>query len=132
MLEICVVWHMDRCSYFQVLLNLWGFFAVRMHWSLPCAFPCWMLCVRCVFSRGDAYVTVQLPITSIVLIKFLILIFKEVQKISIIIIVSQYLSQLGYFTLQFTEKPAPKLLNNGGFIFSLIRNHKLYFSLQDC
>ena len=79
-------------------------------------FPVPFLCIRCVLCRGDAYDNVQLLTTSTVLIKLLILTFKEALKIGILI-VNQYLYQLGYFTLQFTEKPAPKLLEEWRIYF---------------
>lgn len=66
------------CFYFQALLALGHFLLSALKSSLC---PYWMLCVRCVFCKGDAYVTIQLLTNSVVLIKLSVFIFKEALKI---------------------------------------------------
>lgn len=57
-LGICVVWYVDQCSYFSSLCQPFGILLLGCLKSSLC--PSWMLCVRCVFLRGDACVTIQL------------------------------------------------------------------------
>lgn len=104
------------CVAFPSFAALWCFyFGGALQSSLFPAVGCCVLDVCSVERRlchHSTYVTIQLFIASSP-DQRLILIFKEALKIGILI-VSQCLYQLGYFTLQFTENPATKLLEQWG------------------